>query len=69
MLITPDPGEHAAYLQHFIDLGFGEIYVHNAVGREQEPFIRLYGEEVIQSCGGVERGDRGDRVIGKTIGQ
>jgi coenzyme F420-dependent glucose-6-phosphate dehydrogenase len=46
VLITPDPDEHVAYLQHFIDLGFDEIYVHN-VGREQEPFIRVYGEQVI----------------------
>ena len=46
MLITPDPDEHVAYLQHFIDLGFGEIYVHN-VGRDQEPFIKVYGEKVI----------------------
>ena len=46
VLITPDPDEHVAYLQHFIDLGFGEIYVHN-VGRDQEPFIKMYGEQVI----------------------
>ena len=46
VLISPDPADHVAYLQHFIDLGFGEIYVHN-VGREQEPFIKVYGEKVI----------------------
>jgi coenzyme F420-dependent glucose-6-phosphate dehydrogenase len=46
VLITSDPDEHVAYLQHFIDLGFGEIYVHN-VGRDQEPFITFYGENVI----------------------
>jgi G6PDH family F420-dependent oxidoreductase len=46
VLITPDPDEHVAYLQHFLDLGFDEVYVHN-VGREQEPFIKLYGEKVI----------------------
>jgi len=46
VLITPDPDEHVAYLQHFLDLGFDEVYVHN-VGREQEPFITLYGEKVI----------------------
>ena len=46
-LLTPGhTDEHVAYLQHFIDLGFGEIYVHN-VGREQEDFIRVYGERVI----------------------
>src|SRR4051812_10963444 len=46
VLITPDPDDHVAYLQHFLDLGFDEVYVHN-VGREQEPFITLYGEKVI----------------------
>lgn len=46
VLITPDPDEHVAYLQHFIDLGFDEIYVHN-VGREQAPFIDIYGKQVI----------------------
>ena len=46
VLITPDLDEHIAYLQHFIDLGFGEIYVHN-VGRDQEPFIKVYGDNVI----------------------
>jgi coenzyme F420-dependent glucose-6-phosphate dehydrogenase len=50
VLITPDPDEHVAYLQHLLDLGFDEVYVHN-VGREQEPFIKLYGEQVIpQLC-------------------
>jgi alkanesulfonate monooxygenase SsuD/methylene tetrahydromethanopterin reductase-like flavin-dependent oxidoreductase (luciferase family) len=46
VLITPDPDEHVTYLQHFLDLGFDEVYVHN-VGREQEPFITIYGEKVI----------------------
>jgi coenzyme F420-dependent glucose-6-phosphate dehydrogenase len=46
VLIAIDPDEHVSYLQHFIDLGFGEIYVHN-VGRDQEPFIAFYGENVI----------------------
>ncbi len=46
VLITPDLDEHAAYIQHFIDLGFDEVYVHN-VGRNQEEFIRAYGERVI----------------------
>jgi len=43
---TADLTEHTAYLQHFVDLGFGEIYVHN-VGRNQEAFIKAYGEQVI----------------------
>ena len=46
VLISPDPEEHVAYIQHFIDLGFGEIYIHN-VGRDQEPFLEVYGQKVL----------------------
>jgi coenzyme F420-dependent glucose-6-phosphate dehydrogenase len=46
VFISPDPEAHVAHLQHSIDLGFSEIYVHN-VGREQEPFLEVYGEQVI----------------------
>lgn len=45
VLISPDLGEHVAHLQHFIDLGFTEVYVHN-VGRNQEAFLSAYGREV-----------------------
>lgn len=45
VLITPDLAEHTAYIQHFIDLGFGEIYIHN-VGRNQEAFIKAYAQSV-----------------------
>ncbi len=46
VLISPDAADHVAALQHYIDLGFTEIYVHN-VGRNQADFIGLYGREVI----------------------
>ena len=46
LLISPDLGEHSAYIQHFIDLGFDEIYLHN-VGRNQEAFIQAYTREVL----------------------
>ncbi|MGH2530806.1 MAG: TIGR03557 family F420-dependent LLM class oxidoreductase [Thermomicrobiales bacterium] len=46
VLLTPDLDEHVAHIQHFIDLGFTEIYIHN-VGRNQEAFIKAYGEQVI----------------------
>ena len=46
VLLSPDLAEHTAYLQHFVDLGFTEVYVHN-VGRNQEEFVRAYGEQVI----------------------
>lgn len=46
VLITSDLEAHRAQLQGFIDLGFTEIYVHN-VGRNQEEWIRAYGEHVL----------------------
>ena len=46
VLMSPDLDEHVAQIQHYVDLGFGEIYVHN-VGRNQSEFIAAYGERVI----------------------
>lgn len=45
VLTSADLQEHCAHIQHFIDLGFNEVYVHN-VGRNQEEFIAAYGREV-----------------------
>jgi coenzyme F420-dependent glucose-6-phosphate dehydrogenase len=46
VLISPDLDEHRAHIQHYIDLGFDEVYVHN-VGCNQEAFIEAYGREVV----------------------
>ncbi len=46
MVISPSLDEHRENLQRFIDLGFSEIHVHN-VGRNQEQFIRAFGEQVM----------------------
>jgi coenzyme F420-dependent glucose-6-phosphate dehydrogenase len=46
VLTTADLSLHTAYLQHWIDLGFKEIHIHN-VNREQESFIKAYGDQVI----------------------
>ncbi len=46
VLVTPDLGEHVAHIQHFIDMGFTEVYVHN-VGRNQEAFLAAYSREVL----------------------
>jgi coenzyme F420-dependent glucose-6-phosphate dehydrogenase len=46
VLISTDLDEHRAHLQGFVDLGFDEIYVHN-VGRNQEAFIKAFGEQVV----------------------
>jgi G6PDH family F420-dependent oxidoreductase len=46
VLISPDLEEHRELLQGFLDLGFDEIHVHN-VGRNQEEFIKVFGEQVL----------------------
>ncbi len=46
VLISPDLEEHLAHIQHFVDLGFTEVYVHN-VGRNQEAFLAAYGRAVV----------------------
>ncbi|MEZ4499350.1 MAG: hypothetical protein R2839_04610 [Thermomicrobiales bacterium] len=46
--MTADLDKHRDYVQHFIDLGFDEVIVHN-VNREQEAFIEAYGKHVILS--------------------
>lgn len=46
VLMSADLGEHVAHIQHYIDLGFKEIYIHN-VGRNQAEFIDAYGKNVV----------------------
>lgn len=46
VLMTPDLDKHTSQIQHYIDLGFNEIYIHN-VGRNQEAFIDAYGTHVL----------------------
>ena len=44
-------GRARAQIQQFVDLGFDEIHVHN-VGRNQEEFIKAYGERVVPALVG-----------------
>ena len=46
VLMTADLDKHREHVQHFVDLGFTEVHVHN-VGRNQREFIQAYGREVI----------------------
>jgi G6PDH family F420-dependent oxidoreductase len=46
VLITSDLAVHAANIQHYVDMGFDEIHVHN-VGRNQAEFIAVFGREVL----------------------
>jgi coenzyme F420-dependent glucose-6-phosphate dehydrogenase len=55
VLTSADLDEHLEHIQHFVDLGFDEVYVHN-VGRNQEEFIEAYGERVIPKLNWPEGG-------------
>jgi hypothetical protein len=44
--MSADFDSHREHVQHFIDLGFNEVYIHN-VGRNQKEFIEAFGREVI----------------------
>jgi coenzyme F420-dependent glucose-6-phosphate dehydrogenase len=46
VLMTSDVGAHIAHLQHYVDMGFDEIHLHN-VGRNQAEFIDVFGREVL----------------------
>ena len=46
MLISADLERQLANVQHYLDLGFDEIYLHN-VGRDQAGFIEAFGREVL----------------------
>jgi len=46
VLMTSDLAAHAAHIQHYVDMGFDEVHLHN-VGRNQAEFIQVFGREVI----------------------
>ena len=46
VLMTSDLAAHAAHIQHYVDMGFDEIHLHN-VGRNQAEFIEVFGKEVL----------------------
>lgn len=46
VLISSDPAVHLDWIQHYCDLGFTEIYLHN-VGRNQTEFLQMVGREII----------------------
>jgi coenzyme F420-dependent glucose-6-phosphate dehydrogenase len=53
--MSADLEEHLEHIQHYVDLGFDEVYVHN-VGRNQGEFIKAYGERVIPKLDWPEKG-------------
>jgi coenzyme F420-dependent glucose-6-phosphate dehydrogenase len=46
LLISSDPDQHAAWLNAYIELGFGELQLHQ-VGRNQHTFIDAFGAKVL----------------------
>jgi G6PDH family F420-dependent oxidoreductase len=46
VLMTSDLEAHAKHIQHYVDMGFDEIHLHN-VGRNQAEFIEVFGNEVL----------------------
>ena len=42
----PDPEQHAAKVQEYVDAGYDHVYVHQ-VGPDQEGFIRFYQREIL----------------------
>ena len=46
VLMSSDVGAHIHHIQHYIDMGFDEIHLHN-VGRNQAEFIDVFGREVL----------------------
>jgi coenzyme F420-dependent glucose-6-phosphate dehydrogenase len=46
VLVSSDLALHAAHVQHYVDMGFDEVHLHN-VGRNQAEFIDVFGREVL----------------------
>ena len=44
--VASDLAAQTENIQHYVDMGFDEIYLHN-VGRNQEEFIEVFGKEVL----------------------
>jgi len=44
--ISADPLQHIHWIKEYQSLGFDRIFLHN-VNREQQPFIRDFGEKVL----------------------
>jgi G6PDH family F420-dependent oxidoreductase len=46
MLISADPEKHRAEIQKYLDMGFGQVYLHN-VGRNQTEWLEVFGKQVL----------------------
>ncbi|MGY1886248.1 TIGR03885 family FMN-dependent LLM class oxidoreductase [Blastococcus sp. SYSU DS0753] len=48
--VSADLGQHTAWLQEYLELGFDAVYLHH-VGKEQRPFLDAFGEHVLPQLG------------------
>lgn len=46
MACGPDPEEHAAAIQAYVDAGFDEIYV-GQIGPDHDGFVDFYAREIL----------------------
>ena len=46
VLMSGDLDGHTEHIQHYVDMGFDEVHLHN-VGRNQPEFIEVFGKEVL----------------------
>jgi len=44
--VSADPGQHAAWIAEYVDLGFDEVYLHH-VGQEQREWLDVFGAKVL----------------------
>ena len=66
VLITSDLDVHIKNIQHYVDMGFDEVHIHN-VGRNQAEFIEVFGRDVLPNlrlgCGRRPRPRRGRSAL------
>jgi alkanesulfonate monooxygenase SsuD/methylene tetrahydromethanopterin reductase-like flavin-dependent oxidoreductase (luciferase family) len=48
--VSADLGQHTAWLQEYLDLGFDALYLHH-VGQEQRAFLDAFGSHVLPQLG------------------
>ena len=53
VLMTSDLAAHTAHIQHYVDMGFDEIHLHN-VGRNQAEFIEVFGARSCPPSGSAD---------------
>jgi hypothetical protein len=55
VLVSSDPGRHAAWVREVLDLGVDEVFLHH-VPRPQEAFTEVFGAQVLpQVLDGLDR--------------